>query len=287
MAIVGGGVILDKLNLSECAIGTNVCAPNELKNIQSFLAEKGIVAKNEEETIEILKSMLKVETEAEIWNNPVVREIIGSKKADLILKNLFVPEGPKNSTALLDNENIDNTLELWMKYSQKLFGLRFYHIPFQMIDFEMRGTELATLNIMDLVRNKYDCFGVVLNTDISSGRGKHWFCIYCDLKHSGNKEDPYSLEYFNSSGNRPMTEVNIWLEKTCHNLLKIYKKYCEITRSAPRRLQYSQTECGMWSLMYIKSRLMGHKPDWFFTVRADDEDMIGLRAQFFRKVLFR
>jgi hypothetical protein len=128
----------------------------------------------------------------------------------------------------------------------------------------------------------YKCFGVVLNTDVSSGRGKHWFAIYGDLDHKGTDKDPIVLEYFNSSGNPPMREVANWLEAAKQDLLKNYSIEADSVVSANRRLQNSMTECGVWSLMYILSRLKGHEPNWYYKTRANDADMIELRSFLFR-----
>jgi len=285
MSVVGGEVPQAKQEINDCIFDRKICSsPNEINLMRKFLTELSIqVPKSDREVVEILKKELKVANESQIWESRQFKEFVGSSTADTILKKIFKPIGPSNSTALLDNFNIDETMEQWSLNGKDLFGKKFYHIPYQMIDFALVQSKLARTTLWDMIHRNYDCFGVVLNTDISSGRGKHWFCLYGDFKHAGTKEDPYTLEYFNSSGNPPMNEVEIWLQKSVHDLLRDHKKYCEIVRSAPQRLQYSGTECGVWSLLYIYSRLQNHAPNWFYKVRADDNDMIKMRAQFFRK----
>jgi len=289
--IKGGNIPIEAVSPieTECAIDTKeVCAPkSHVLSLVNFLQKHGInlPTRDERIIIESLKELLRVKTEAEIWNDPSIREYLGDKIIDDILRAQFKPEGPHDSTALLDNFNIDETLALWQLHGQAMFGKKLYHVPFQMIDFMLTGTELAKLNLMDLINEGYSCFGVVLNTDISTGRGKHWFCIYGDLMHTGDSDDPFVLEYFNSSGNLPMDEVNIWLEQTAHNMMRDYKKNVIIHRSVPRRLQFGDNECGIWCLMYIKSRLLNHPPNWFYTVQANDADMFKLRKHLFRKKL--
>lgn len=284
-----GGSVPLKLNHDECALPSHngAClsqADQSSKYLRDFLRREnpGLPSMSTPEMIETIKNMLNVKSESDIWKSGKFRNFVGSGIADKILRKKYKPQGPANSTALLDNNNIDSTLEQWSENSEKLFKKKFYHIPFQMIDFAKMRTELSNLDIFDLVQKGYTCFGVVFNTDVSTGRGKHWFCLYGDLDAAGTKDDPYKIEYFNSSGNAPMDQVSIWMEETCHNMLKDHNKYCEIVRSAPRRLQNSQTECGVWSLLYIRSRLEGHDPSWFYRVRANDVDMIETRKLLFR-----
>lgn len=260
--------------------------PSDISLMKKFLEHKNIpLAKktSDEEIIELLKNLLEVSKESKIWENNEFKDFVGEDRACQILQERYNPKGPANSTELLDNFNIDEKLEQWSKRSKELFNKKFYHVPFQMIDFQEKNTDLANLSLWDLIQNKYDCFGVVLNTDVSSGRGKHWFCIYGDLDHDGTEKDPYTLEYFNSSGNPPMSQVEIWMQKVVHDLMRDHHKKCDIIRSAPKRIQKSHTECGVFSLMYIKSRLQGHPHNWFYTVKVNDQDMINLRKHLFRE----
>jgi hypothetical protein len=290
MTTTGGAVPLN-LDRSECAVpsDTGVCLSESDKayqHVRNFLKNNGheIVAKmRPADMIAELKKILSVTSESQIWENRIFRKYIGENICREVLENKYKPQGPANSTALLDNNNIDKTLEQWSNNSEKMFGKKFYHIPYQMIDFMEVQSELSCLDLNDLISKGYDCFGVILNTDISSGGGKHWFCLYGDFSGKGTRSDPYILEYFNSSGNAPMDQVTIWMEEACHKLLKYHKKYCETVRSASRQLQNSQTECGMWSLLYIRSRLENHPYNWFYIVEANDVDMIECRKSLFRE----
>jgi hypothetical protein len=293
MSIVGGQLPendFHKKSVSECALHVHgesgVCMPKSaIDRIRAFLAEKNVpLAKSadERDIIRAAKATLGVEKESEVLEHPEIQSKIGRASAKRILDLFFKSIGPADSTALLDNFNIDETLNRWAVHSQELFGKKFYHIPFQMIDFQKMGTELSKLDIGSLMKSGYKCFAVVLNTDTHTGRGKHWFCIYGDLDHAGTEKDPIAIEYFNSSGNSPMSEVSDWLTETEHELRKEGIE-ANIIKSASRRLQESQTECGVWSLMYILSRLKGRPSNWFYKTRANDEDMIDVRKFLFRK----
>jgi len=289
----GGGLGgLEKSAITQCAVDPKgikkICsAPEQLREMKSFLVKQGctpgsVRGLDTDGVLKTLKKKLNVETESEIYTHDAFRRHIGGSKADAILKDKFVPDGPSDSTALLDNFNIDNTLSQWASGSKKEFGKKFHHIPFQMIDFVSNNTELAKLSIPDLKKNGFDCFGVVLNTDVSTGRGKHWFAIYGDLQHTGTDDDPYVLEYFNSSGYPPRPEVSTWMETVKHDLAKDYKKHVKIVHATHKQIQYSRTECGVWSLVYILSRLLGKPPNWIATIGANDSDMIEFRKRLFK-----
>jgi hypothetical protein len=56
---------------------------------------------------------------------------------------------------------------------------------------------------------------------------------------------------------------------------------CELIEVVKKRLQKSDTECGMWCLWYIKKRIEGEAPDYFFKNNIKDEDIIDARRYTF------
>jgi len=282
MSISGGKLEdLETFPISECTRpGANVCSTkSDIEKMRDFLKNTGIHTPPIDRAlvIEEMKKILNLDNEAAIYENRSFQNYIGYTRAKKILNTEFKPIGPASGTALLDNFNIDDTIARWAKIAQDEFGKKFYHIPFQMIDFDKTGSELSKLDVNDLIKNGYDAFGVVLNTDVSSGRGIHWFCLYGDLK-----TDPVRLEYFNSSGYPPKPEVQVWLERQIINLKKSGINAEYVYSTGGKQIQYSKTECGVWSLVYILSRLTDHPFHWIAQVGANDEDMISFRSRLFR-----
>ena len=146
-----------------------------------------------------------------------------------------------------------------------------------MRDFEKVGTQLATIDLAEELRSKYKTFGVVLNTDWSSGKGIHWFCIFGE--HLGNK---IILEYFNSSGKEPLPEVQAWLQKTKHHLAKELKIPVEIHYSTGIEFQNDDNSCGAFCLAYIWLRLEQVPPTWFKSENFNDNMMHKVRRNLFR-----
>lgn len=278
--ITGGDLPLNEYKISHCAVDLygkkSVCYTDSFEKMKSFLKSRGVDS-SLENVLETMLEHLELQHEYEIYEHPEWRKYFGHKMSDKILKTEFIPEGPANSTDLLDNFNIDETLKQWEEKAEQEFNKKVYHIPFQMIDFAKTKSELAYLDPLDLQESGYNAFMVILNTDVSTGPGKHWFALYGDLQ-----PDKIVLEYFNSSGFPPKIEITTWLEDTCADIKK-RKMECEILNVANgRQLQYSRTECGVWSLVYILSRLLDHEPDWIFKTDANDVDMIKYRQRLFR-----
>lgn len=189
-----------------------------------------------------------------------------------ILDEFFKAEGPRNSIELLSNFNIDDVLENYRKKFPK-----FYHVNYQTIDFAEHNTELATINFVDMLKNKeYDCLGVVLNTDVSTGPGKHWFALFVDMRKS-----PITFEFFNSSGRLPVQEMQIWL---IEKVVACRKEGVDAENIIASKIQHQKkdTECGPYALFYIWSRLNNVPVEVFEKRRITDEEMIE-----FRKVIFR
>ena len=283
MEKIHGGELgeLNTGGLSECSLDfhgkKHVCSTKEGIALIKQLLEipDKLTAK---QVIDTAKKILKVDSESAIYDHPKIKVKMGFNRVKNILDEHFKPEGPKDNTQLLNNFDIDNNLKQWASKSEQEFNKKVLHIPFQMRDFLDKKTELATLDIYNLIKQGYNAFYTIFNTDVSTGPGKHWFALYAELK-----SDQVQLEYFNSSGYPPMEPLLVWMENTCYCLLKQHGIKCNIVYATKgHQLQNSKTECGVWSLVYILSRLKDKDPHWILTVGANDKDMINYRKRLFR-----
>jgi len=219
----------------------------------------------------------------------------GALKAD-VEKN-FKASGPRDSTALLSNFNIDGTLQRWAESYPD-----FYNYSFNMMDFEEVGDTLARISPVDIlkgeapqlvgapprtVRRKCRRFACVLNTDKSSGRGLHWLVLFGDC--SGGPGADWWIVYFNSAGNPPTKQATKWMEKSAAALREYRKNTLKEegnTITIPLtnvRHQNSQTECGLYSLYCIRRFLDGGQPSDFQKGRIPDKDMTEFRKHVFRQ----
>lgn len=207
----------------------------------------------------------------------------------------FKTAGPRNSLALLNNYNIDETLERWARVYPEFFAY-----PFAMMDFEKTGEPLAALDIGDIfdgkvsqkmgpgftsVKRPASCAGCVLNTDISSGAGKHWVAVFIDARSKG----AWTVEYFNSAGRPPPKPVVVWMEKTRARLIEYRKQHPDLGTSPVNTVavtsishQDGQTECGLYACFYIRKRLEGTPFSFFEKDLIPDAVMTQFRQFIFR-----
>lgn len=273
-------IINDVFNeINECSfeIGKKpVCSPKNVVNkMKEFIEARGKkVENNPVKIVHEMKTLLDCNSESCILKRPDFVKFASKNGLDDILDQFFKPKGPAMTFGLLSNFNIDDVLD---QFEKRFTERKFLHIPFQMRDFEKVGTQLATIDLAEKFRSGYKTFGVVLNTDWSSGRGIHWFCLFGE-----HLKDKILLEYFNSSGRPPLPEVQAWLQKTKHHLEKSLNLPVEIHYSTGIRFQSDDHSCGVYCLCYIWLRLEKISPKWFNAKNFKDDLMHKARKNLFR-----
>lgn len=237
---------------SECAfhIGDKeVCSGTDMiQAMKRFLSEVGKpIPKHATEVVEKVKEVTKCDSEACIYKSSPFVQKIGPVVATDVAKQIFKPEGPAHTDGLLSNFNIDEVLE---QFATKYPG--FLHIPFQMRDFQEKQRELATTDFAAEYKRGMKTFGCVLNTDWYSGKGIHWYCIFGDFT-----SEPFTLEYYNTSGNNANYETKKWLSETKYKLAHDLGKQVNEIQVLNRAIQKNDVDCGVYCLHYIWSRLEG------------------------------
>jgi hypothetical protein len=224
-----------------------------------------------------LKKKYNCDNEICILNTGDAKTLIGHENVTKVINSYFKPTGPRDNNKWFSNTDIDSVLsQISKKYTDK----HFYHVPFQMIDFEKTGGALAKLNWPEKYDAGYRCFGTVFNTDFSTGGGKHWFAIYCSFQ---DVDKEFTLEYFNSSGELPMNQINMWMKRVKHEWQPHFKKSINDTVVTRIVNQQDEWNCGSYSLYYIISRLDGVPYSHFKTHAIGDDNMQEFRQYLFRK----
>ncbi len=224
---------------------------------------------SDERTLNIIKKNIHVDgspkeviEKAKTMTGCTTESCVVQRYADQdIVERLFLPRGPRESTDWLSNVNIDSALSQYEPFN-------YYHIPFQMRDFANSDNELSRADFPALSK-KYKCAGCALNTDVSSGRGKHWVSFFVDFVNG-------TVEYFDSGG-IPAPDEFVALVVKCARVLN-YKDVFLTTVQHQRE----NTECGVYTLYYITSRIMGVPFSKFRGARISDEEMQHRRKLFFR-----
>jgi hypothetical protein len=255
---IGGAVI------SPCSVlageGKICISPESAKLIRELLPKPrpDVVG----EIIETAVKFFGLNKQIDLLDLPIIKNKLGGIIIGNELEN-FKPVDDKARTTneLINNIHIDEILKPYKKaYTD------FYPIPFQMIDFmDDPSSALRKLDFSELIKQGKTRFGVVLNTDVSTGRGKHWFGIFFDFRaESFSTEKPTQekllekndiktniIYFFNSSGRQPVPKLKEWIDKKIETLNSQLKKPTELIIVSTRQVQFDQTECGVYSLYFI------------------------------------
>lgn len=235
-----------------------------------------------DQTAEKVKQVLKVESldEAkEKLNCETERCILEKLKiAPDELKSRYKIDGPLDTT-LLNNNNIDETLVQWAKKFKDFFAYNFNmkeydHYSFRNGRVLAKPDTLATVSWSELYKQGYRTSACVINTDSYFGGGKHWMALFVDCRKS-----PFTIEFFNSSGNEPEAHWIRWMKKTKNELSEF--ENAEIINVTKIRQQQSKTECGVYSLYYIWARLNGINWKYFCKFYVPDQVIVEFRQHLF------
>lgn len=250
------------------------CAPPDVVDKIKVLADVNATDKT---VLETLKNKFNCDTEICILNTSEVKTILGPETILKVIDTFYKPSGPRDNNRWFSNSDIDNVLD---QISKKYDTKHFLHINFQMIDFEKTGSALTKLDWPKKYDEGFRSFGTVFNTDVSTGGGKHWFCIYASFE---DVDEEFTLEYFNSSGELPMNQISMWMKRVKHEWQPHFTK--TIREVVVTRIVNQQDEwnCGSYSLYYIISRLDGVPYTYFKTHAIGDSNMQEFRQYLFRK----
>lgn len=132
--------------------------------------------------------------------------------------------------------------------------------------------ELCSFSLSKYLSKK-DHIGIVFNTDIHTGPGKHWVSLFINLKEK--------YIYYFDSGNELIPS---YIKSLIKDIKKQGKKHNMTIRFIRNRIvhQKGNSECGMYCLYFIISLLTGKKPS-YFEKRISDEKVFSLRNEYFNK----
>jgi hypothetical protein len=260
-----------KNDKSECGfhIQKSVCTPSDVLS--------KILSKMDEKNLDGLKKKLHCETELCVIESKEVSDVLGRSEQQKIIQSFFKIKGPEKKSAWLSNFEIDDVLDqVEKKYPE------FLHIKFHMRDFATNADHSLNLVNLDMaaeIKKGKLQFGVVFNTDYSTGRGIHWFSIFGDFK-----DKPFTIEYFNSSGEEPLPEIESWMLDAAAKLSRQLNEPVNPVIVSKVEYQQNNYACGTYALYYLMSRLAGTDVSQFAGDRnvINDETMEAFRQYIFR-----
>ena len=187
----------------------------------------------------------------------------------------------KDPDMWLDSNNIANVMNQYEEANPRFEFLGPFPIDFAAPDpYVKGGPKRCLMNEMCALRVKEarekglngdtptEGIGIVYNLDPHYKSGSHWVANYIDLKRN-------TCHYFDSYGQPPPPQIATfmkWLATQDPNMRLHYNS---------KRLQYKNSECGVYCLMFLSLMQYGHE---FVTIprsNPKDEDMLDLRDWMF------
>lgn len=144
--------------------------------------------------------------------------------------------------------------------------------------------EICNINLKDEYKRGVRALGFVFNLDTHDKSGSHWVGLYCDIhnlyaKGRGEKGGAGGTwcAYFDSYGYATPAFIS--------QLMRFFYKQDPKMKLMynGRRFQYSNSECGMYSMYFIICMMNGIQFRQFCKNRVPDEFMLKLRTLLFRK----
>lgn len=172
----------------------------------------------------------------------------------IIASMLSKPKAPDswvtNPEEWLSSDDID-ALETQF---EKVFA-NYHYLGTFPIDFDKKShtgeclvSALCSLDIKSLYDKGTTQIGIIFNTDLSTGPGKHWVAVFCDI---GSEFEYPRITYFDSYSQKPEKEIQVLMRrwKARWDQLGIHKKPMVLTYNKTRH-QYQDSECGMYCLYF-------------------------------------
>jgi hypothetical protein len=274
---------LVKDTITECSLVSGrdgvrePCSSDEaVKIMRDILGSEARNGMSKREILELVKKKLSVKDERSVIMSSEFVQRAGRERAVRELKRNFKNRGPTDSK-LLSNFDIDDIMQQWAMTHPDFFAYNF-----NMRDWESHGDTLATIDVADLYREGYRTAACVINSDVYSGKGKHWMALFMDTRNP----EKWTVEFFNSSGNPPVVEFCNWMIRAKHHLRDAAREAglnptIDIVRASTICHQKSKSECGVYSLYYIFARLNGIPWTYFGQHPISDAVMFEFRQHLF------
>lgn len=128
--------------------------------------------------------------------------------------------------------------------------------------------EICEFRVQKAMSNGTKYIGIVYNLDPHFKSGSHWVANFIDLQR-------HRCYYMDSYGYKPPPQVTKFMRWLTTQDPKMRLEYNS------RRLQYKNTECGVYTIYFIIRMLSGDSFQQFSRRRPSDSDMLDLRDWLF------
>ncbi len=221
----------------------------------------------------LLEFKNKFEGDQKDWINSKYLELMNEESKEHLENKVFRPDGPQGKFDWLSTIDINQVL---YQYEEKYDDFKFLGaVPIDFMDLDY--LPFKKLNFDDFESDGIKRFGVIFNTDKSTGRGKHWISLFCDLEKG-------QIYYSDSTGTRPPKEVKEFI-KQIEKYLIDKKNINEVDiKYNKTQHQKGNTECGVYSINFILRLLKGKTFEHITRKRLTDKQVNKCRIKYFSKM---
>ena len=223
-----------------------------------------------------MREELATKTRCKVTDERCILEGAGTAISKQLLAQALRPPKPtewdSDPDQWLDNKNIELVLK---QYADIYPWFRFYGVhpidfsapsPYVKDHRECLIPKMCSIEIPKLRAEGVKYGGVVFNLDNHLGKGTHWVALIIDT--AAKKSGVY---YFDSYGMKPPKQVRRFMEDLG------YEEPTAKFGYNSRRFQYSNSECGMYSILFIICMIHGVPFAKFVKRQIADKYMLALR----------
>jgi hypothetical protein len=206
------------------------------------------------------------------WSEQTFVDQMKMSARNELQKYTFRPDGPEGRFEWLNTLNINDV----MYQSEKTYpDFKFLGtVPIDFDNFERFG--FKSLNYKKLLESGKSKIGAVFNLDKHNEPGSHWVAMYSDIKKG-------EIYFFDSYGVRPDKRIRAFMrrvESFCSTGLGLKNVKVDYNKV---RHQYQNSECGVYSINFIKRLLRGDTFEEICNSKIPDEKINKCRNVYFSK----
>jgi len=219
----------------------------------------------------------------------VIDEPFVTPKVHDMVEKSFRPIKPKswykNPRTWLNTYDILNVMKQYEQLYKDFMFMGVYPIDFREKYFDgvCIGEDMCNFSIKDFItKQKKKQFSMVLNLDKHDQPGSHWVAVYCNLKPSANN---FGIYYYDSVAYPPGREVRAFFDDIQTQVKQYFatssaSKF-KVTHNTTQR-QFKNTECGMFSMIFITQMLKNINFDFVCQHTKRDDAINELRNIIYR-----
>jgi len=195
-----------------------------------------------------------------------------------LIGSMFAPTSPaewkKNPQEWLTTVDIQKVMGQWERANNdfKFIGPSPIDYDTHQVFGECVWEELCKFDIKNMLKKGKKKIGLIFNLDKHTQPGSHWVALFIDIP----KEKIY---FFDSYGDGIPKQIHKFAKTVQQQGAGVNLDFdLEINK---KRHQYSNSECGMYSLYFIIQLMHGTPFEAFQVEKVPDKKMIKLRKEYF------